>query len=106
MVKKVVIIGGGDAGTYTLEAIFKKGAEALKQFDITLVKKEKGGSASICAVPLALQGVFDMKDVTEIDPPETFIGHGIDYRTGTEVTGINLEDSDVSLNTREKLKYE
>ena len=106
MAKKVVIIGGGDAGTYTLEAIFKKGAEALKQFDITLVKKEQGGSASICAVPLALQGVFDMKDVIEIDPPDTFIGHGIDYRTGTEVTGINLEDSDVTFNTGEKLKYE
>jgi NADH dehydrogenase FAD-containing subunit len=42
MTKKVLIIGGGDAGTYTLEAIFKKGAEVLKQFDITLLKKEKG----------------------------------------------------------------
>ena len=106
MAKKVVIIGGGDAGTYTLEAIFKKGAEVLKQFDITLVKREKGGSASICAVPLALQGFFRMKDVTEVDPPETFIGHGIDYRTETEATVINLGNSTVSLDTGDELNYD
>jgi len=106
MAKKVVIIGGGDAGTYTLEAIFKKGAEVLKQFDITLVKKERGGSSSICAVPFALQGVFSMKEVAEIDPPETFIKHGIDYRTETEATSINLENSTVSLSTGEEIKYD
>ncbi|MHC1599199.1 MAG: FAD-dependent oxidoreductase [Candidatus Methanospirareceae archaeon] len=106
MAQKMVIIGGGDAGTYTLEAIFKKGAEVLKQFNIALVKKEKGGSASICAVPFALQGVFPMKDVAEIDPPEMFIGHGVDYRTETEATNINLENNTVSLSTREELKYD
>lgn len=106
MAQKMVIIGGGDAGTYTLEAIFKKGAEVLKQFDITLVKKDKGGSASICAVPFALQGVFPMKDVAEIEPPETFIGHGIDYRTETEATSINLENDTVTLSTSEEIKYD
>ena len=106
MAQKMVIIGGGDAGTYTLEAIFKKGAEVLKKFDITLVKKDKGGSASICAVPFALQGVFPMKDVAEIDPPETFIGHGIDYRTETEAKSINLENDAVSLSTGEEIKYD
>ena len=106
MAKKVVIIGGGDAGTYTLEALFKKGAKVLKQFDITLVKKEKGGSSSICAVPFALQGVFSMKEVAEIDPPKTFIDHGIDYRTETEATSIDLENSTVRLSTGEELKYE
>jgi len=106
MAQKMVIIGGGDAGTYTLEAIFKKGAEVLKQFDITLVKKDKGGSASICAVPFALQGVFPMKDVAEIEPPETFIGHGIDYRTETEATSINLENDTVTLSTIEEIKYD
>ncbi len=106
MARKIVIIGGGDAGTYTLEAIFKKGAEVLKQFDITLVKKDKGGSASICAVPFALQGVFPMKDVAEIDPPEMFVGHGIDYRAETEATGINVEQSTVSLSTGDELKYD
>lgn len=106
MAKKVVIIGGGDAGTYTLEALFKKGVEVLKQFDITLVKKEKGGSSSICAVPFALQGVFSMKEVAEVDPPETFVKHGIDYRTETEATSINLENSTVSLGTGEGIKYE
>ena len=115
MAKKLVIIGGGDAGTYTVEALFKKGAEVLKQFEITLVKKEKGGSASICAVPLALQGVFNMKEVAEIDPPETFVSHGIDYRTETEATGINLEESSVrlgslgspgSLGSEEEIKYD
>jgi NADH oxidase (H2O2-forming) len=106
MARKIVIIGGGDAGTYTLEAIFKKGAEVFKQFGITLVKKNKGGSTSICAIPFALQGVFHMKDVVEIDPPETFIGHGVDYRAETEATSINVEQSTVSLSTGDELKYD
>ncbi len=106
MAKKVLIIGGGDAGTYTLEALFKKGANVLKQFGITLVKKEKGGSESICAIPFALQGVFNMEEVAEIDPPGTFIGHGIDYRTETEATSIDLERSTVSLSTGDEISYE
>jgi len=102
--KKIVIIGGGDAGTYTVEALMRKGA--VKQFDITLVKKEKGGSSSICAVPFALQGVFSMKEVAEIEPPESFVKHGIDYRTETEATSIDLENETVSLSTGEEIKYD
>jgi NADH oxidase (H2O2-forming) len=106
MARKVLIIGGGVAGTYTLEALFKKGAEVLKQFDITLVKKEKSGTDSICAVPFALQGVFNMADVTELEAPEAFIGKGIDYRTETEATSIDLDGSTVSLSTGDKITYE
>jgi len=102
--KKIVIIGGGDAGTYTVEALMRKGA--VKQFDITLVKKEKEGSSSICAVPFALQGVFSMKEVAEIEPPESFVKHGIDYRTETEATSIDLENETVSLSTGEEIKYD
>lgn len=106
MARKVLIIGGGVAGTYTLEALFKKGAEVLKQFDITLVKKEKSGTDSICAVPFALQGVFNMADVTELEAPEAFIVKGIDYRTETEATSIDLDGSTVSLSTGDKITYE
>ncbi|MHC1636217.1 MAG: FAD-dependent oxidoreductase, partial [Candidatus Methanospirareceae archaeon] len=102
--KKIVIVGGGNAGTYTVEALMRKGA--VNQFDITLVKKEKGGSSSICAVPFALQGIFSMKEVVEIEPPESFVKRGIDYRTETEATSIDLENETVSLSTGEEIKYD
>lgn len=106
MKKSLVIIGGGEAGTYTLEALIKKGPEIFKQFDITLLKREKRGSASICAVPPALQGIFRMDEVVELENPKYFIDHGIDYRTETEATKIDLEGKSVNLSTGEKIKYD
>ncbi|HDM35890.1 MAG TPA: hypothetical protein ENG09_01360 [Candidatus Syntrophoarchaeum butanivorans] len=88
MGRRVVIIGGGDAGTYLLEALLKQGADLA----ITLLKREKEGSISICGLPFALQGVYPLKEI-EVQKPELFLEKGVDYRTGVDVTEINLDES-------------
>ena len=88
MGRRVVIIGGGNAGTYLLEALLKQGADLA----ITLLKREKEGSISICGLPFALQGVYPLKEI-EVQKPELFLEKGVDYRTGVDVTEINLDES-------------
>ncbi|MHC1604147.1 MAG: FAD-dependent oxidoreductase [Candidatus Syntropharchaeales archaeon] len=101
MSKRIVIIGGGDAGTYTLEAIMKRKGDVA----ITLLKKDRYGSVSICGLPFALQGIYPLKDI-ELQGPEFFQSRGIDYRTLTEVTEINLESNSVTIQTGEELEYD
>jgi len=104
MVKKVVIIGGGAAGVDVLELLLRaKGA--AKELEITLLKKEHEGFFSMCGLPFALQGLYSIKELN-IFEPEFYRAQGIDFRTGTEVTRINLEEGYVHLDTGEDLSYD
>jgi NADH oxidase (H2O2-forming) len=105
MAKSLVIIGGGDAGTYVLESLFRKQVSIGKDLNITLLKREKYGSFSICGLPYALQKLFSIKAL-EIAEPKFFVEKGVDYRTSTEVTGIKLEDRSISVSTGADIKYD
>ena len=107
MAKKVVIIGGGIAGIYVLRNLLVKKEEVEEGVDLTLIKKEKSGWVSTCGLPFALRGLYGIDD-TEINGPKFFIDQGVDFRTETEVTKINLGDSasSVTLNTGEGMKYD
>jgi NADH oxidase (H2O2-forming) len=106
MVKKVVIIGGGAAGVDVLELLLRgKGAANAEELEITLLKKEHEGFFSMCGLPFALQGLYQIKDLN-IFEPEFYRVQGIDFRTGTEVTRINLEEGYVHLDSGEDLSYD
>lgn len=104
MAKEVVIIGGGAAGIDVLE-LLHRGKEDTEKMELTLIKKEKEGFFSTCGLPFALQGMYSIKEL-ELIEPKFYIDKGVDFRTGTEVTGINLGDGYVSVDTGEDIKYD
>ncbi|RZN36882.1 MAG: hypothetical protein EFT35_07505 [Methanophagales archaeon ANME-1-THS] len=106
MVKKVVIVGGGAAGIDVLELLLRgKGAADAEELEITLLKKEHEGFFSMCGLPFALQGLYQIKDL-DLFEPEFYRAQGIEFRTGTEVTRINLEERYVHLDSGEDLSYD
>ena len=104
MAKRVVILGGGAAGIDVLE-LLHRGKEDAEEMELTLIKKEKEGFFSTCGLPFALQGMYGIKEL-ELIEPDFYIDKGVDFRTGTEVTGINLENDYVSVDTGEDIKYD
>lgn len=104
MVKKVVIIGGGAAGVDVLELLLR-GQGAAEEMEITLLKKEEEGFFSTCGLPFALQGMYSIKDLSLFEP-EFYRAKGIDFRTGTEVTSINLEEGYVRVDSIEEIRYD
>lgn len=106
MAKKVVIIGGGAAGIDVLELLLrgKKTAQG-EELEITLLKKEREGFFSMCGLPFALQGLYSIKEL-DLFGPDFYRAQGIDFRTGTEVTSINLERGYVHLDSGEDIPYD
>ncbi len=102
MVKKVVIVGGGIAGIYVLRNLLARREDGL---DLTLLKRERSGWVSTCGLPFALRGWYEIKR-TEINEPKFFIDQGVDFRTETEVTELNLETKTVKIATGEELAYD
>jgi NADH oxidase (H2O2-forming) len=105
MTKKIVIVGGGIAGIYVLRNLLARKDEVEEGMDFTVLKREKSGWVSTCGLPFALRGWYEI-DRTEINKPQFFLDQGVDFRTETEVTKLNLEESSVALKTGEMLKYD
>lgn len=105
MTKNVVIVGGGIAGIYVMRNLLEKRAEVKDGLKITLIKREKSGWVSVCGLPYALRGWYEIDKVI-INKPEFFREQGVDFRTETEVTEINTEDHSLKLKTGERLKYD
>ncbi len=105
MVKKVVIVGGGIAGIYVLRNLLARREEVEDGLDLTLIKRERSGWVSTCGLPFALRGWYEIKR-TEINEPKFFLDQGVDFRTETEVTRLNLDDRAITLGTGEELSYD
>lgn len=109
MAKKVVIVGGGIAGIYVLRNLLARKGDlgAGEELEFTVLKREKSGWVSVCGLPFALRGWYEIGR-TEINKPEFFREQGVDFRTETEVTKLNLEEGEgsVTLNTGEEIKYD
>lgn len=98
---KVVIIGGGAAGVDVLELLLR-GKEESGDVEITLLKKEKEGFFSMCGLPYALQGMCSLGVLNQFQP-DLYRNQGIDFRTETKATRINLEKQSVYLESGEEL---
>ena len=105
MTKEVVIIGGGIGGIYVLRNLLAKKDEVEEGLHVTLIKREKSGWVSVCGLPFALRGWYEI-DRTEINKPQFFLDQGVDFMTETAVTKLNLEKNTVTLKTDEELKYD
>jgi NADH oxidase (H2O2-forming) len=104
MAKKVVIIGGGAAGVDVLELLLR-GKEKSVDMEITLLKKEKEGFFSMCGLPYALQGMCSLGVLNQFQP-DLYRNQGIDFRTETKATSIDLEEQFVHLESGEELSYD
>jgi len=106
MGRKIVIIGGGAAGIDVLELVLRWcRATAGEAPELTLIKREPEGFFSTCGLPFALQGLFPITAL-ELFKPEHYRDQGIDFRTGTEATRINLKERSVRLTTGEELPFD
>lgn len=105
MTKKVVIIGGGIAGIYVLRTLLARKSDVEEEMNFTLLKREKSGWVSVCGLPFALRGWYEI-DKTEINKPQFFLDQGVDFRTETEVAKLNLEEKNVVLKTGEEINYD
>ena len=109
MAKKVVIIGGGAAGVDVLELLLRGKGESEDEesgdMEITLLKKEKEGFFSMCGLPYALQGMCSLGVLNQFQP-DLYRNQGIDFRTETTATSIDLEKQSVHLESGEELSYD
>lgn len=106
MTKEIVIIGGGIGGIYVLRNLLAKKDAVKEGLHLTLIKREKSGWVSVCGLPFALRGWYEI-DRTEINKPQFFLDQSVDFRTESEVTKINVgENSVVTLRTGEMLRYD
>jgi NADH oxidase (H2O2-forming) len=104
MAKKVVIVGGGAAGVDVLELLLR-GKEESEDMEITLLKKEKEGFFSMCGLPYALQGMCSLGVLNQFQP-DIYRNRGIDFRTETKATRIDLKEQSVHLESGEELSYD
>jgi NADH oxidase (H2O2-forming) len=105
MAKKVVIVGGGISGIYVMKNLLEKRVKAKEDLKITLMKLEDSGWVSVCGLPYALRGWYEIDKVI-INKPEFFKEKGVDFRTGTEVVQINTEDRTLKLKNGETERYD
>jgi len=105
MTKEVVIIGGGIAGIYVLRTLLARKSDVEEEMDFTVLKREKSGWVSVCGLPFALRGWYEI-DKTEINKPQFFLDQGVDFRTETDVAKLNLEENNVVLKTGEEINYD
>ncbi|MBK5190897.1 MAG: FAD-dependent oxidoreductase [Methanosarcinales archaeon] len=105
MAKEVVIVGGGVAGIFVLRNLLAKKDKVGEGMHLTLIKRERSGWESVCGLPFALRGWYEI-GLTEIQKPQFFQDQGVDFRTETEVVQINVAEGFVTLDTAEVLKYD
>ncbi len=105
MTKEVVIIGGGIAGIYVLRTLLARKSDVEEEMDFTVLKREESGWVSVCGLPFALRGWYEI-DKTEINKPQFFLDQGVDFRTENEVAKLNLEENNVVLKTGEEINYD
>ena len=104
MVEKVVIIGGGAAGINVLELLLR-GCKDTGKLEITLLKKEDEGFFSMCGLPFALQCMYSTISLN-LFKPDFYKDKGINFRTSVEVTGIDLKENHVLLDSGERIAYD
>ena len=70
MTKKAVIIGGGISGIYVMRNLLEKRGATKEDLNITLIKRENTGWVSVCGLPYALRGWYEIDKVVINDDLE------------------------------------
>ena len=87
MTKKAVIIGGGISGIYAMRNLLEKRGALKEEFNITLIKRENTGWVSVCGLPYALRGWYEIDKVV-INDPKFFPDTCVDFTTEADVVQI------------------
>ncbi|UCE39414.1 MAG: FAD-dependent oxidoreductase [Thermoplasmata archaeon] len=100
--KKIVIVGGGVAGMTLAMALTKKKGN----FQITVIKKEAIGSYSPCGMPFVMEGKVEYMEDIILKTTDFYRGRGIELKTESEATDLDLDNQQVTLNSGEVLDYD
>jgi len=98
---RVVFVGAGGAG---LTAAFTL-ARKRPDLQITLFSKDPAVAYSQCGMPFVLDKKIESFDKLILYTPEVFKDLGLDVRTGTTVTGIDLDAKTVTVEGGEAVEY-
>jgi len=105
MTKKAVIIGGGISGIYVMRNLLEKSGAIKEDLKIILIKRENTGWVSVCGLPYALRGWYEIDKVV-INDPKFFREKGVDFKTEADVAQINTDDRILKLKSGESLEYD
>ncbi|CAE6416459.1 unnamed protein product [Rhizoctonia solani] len=95
----VVIIGGGSGGLFTVESLRENGYQG----SITLISKEE--YAPIDRTKLSKALITDPSKIEFRKPEVLKERYGVNFRSGTTVTGLDPTSKTVTLSNGETIKY-
>lgn len=84
-----VVVIGGDAGGMSAAAQLRRTLVATDE--VVVFERGEFTSYSACGIPYWVAGEVDERDDLVARSPEEHRAHGIDLRTGTEVTAIDVQ---------------
>lgn len=99
--ERVVFIGAGGAGLTAAFIMARKRPDVR----ITLFSRDPVVAYSQCGMPFVLDNKIESFDKLVLYTPEMFTDLGLDVRTNTAVTGIDLDARVVSIDGGEALEY-
>lgn len=102
MPERIVFIGAGGAGLTAAFHVARRAPDA----QITLFSREATVAYSQCGMPFVLEGRIPGFDELIIYGPEVFEDLGLDVRTGTTITEIDLEGKAVVAEQGERVGYD
>lgn len=102
MKERIVFVGAGGVGLTTAFSLARKDPD----LSITLFSKEQVVAYSQCGMPFVLDGIIGDFDSLVLYGPEVFTDLGLDVRTGTEVTGVDLEKKLVFSSKGDEVPYD
>lgn len=106
MGSRVVVIGG-DAGGMTAAAELRR--RLPESDEVVVLERTARASYSACGIPFWVAGEVGSADDLVSRSPEEHRRRGIDLRTGTEATAIDVEAGEVTVwseDTEEKIGYD
>jgi NADH oxidase (H2O2-forming) len=99
--ERVVFIGAGGAGLTAAFIVARKSPD----LPMTLFSRDGTVAYSQCGMPFVLDGRIADFDKLIIYKPDVFKDLGLDVRTGTTVTGIDLDARTVSVEGGQTMEY-
>ncbi|MDD2666733.1 MAG: FAD-dependent oxidoreductase [Methanocellales archaeon] len=94
---KLIVIGGGIAGTSVASHVRKKAPD----MDITIFTKDKYTAYSPCGIPFVLSGKVSSFEELIMHDDQYYKDQCIDIQTNTEVTAIDLSSKSIIANGKQ-----
>lgn len=98
---RIVFVGAGGAGLTAAFIMARKRPDSK----ITLFSKDNTVAYSQCGMPFVLDGKIESFDRLVLYTPDVFKDLGLDVRTGTAITGIDLDAKTVMVEGGEVVEY-